>query len=212
MHEYLELAKSKETSIFIIFYFLLPRVGCERCRPLRRHRRTSFALGFSLFFCLFDISTRIPPVFFPISVNVIIFGLTCIGFSNDSLDQYFSKISNPPNSSIKIVDLFAHPLRLSIFPYGFITNAVFEYVIFLLIIDCIKVVFFSIFFLIAMKSHTYRFRSFCFFCPSHLITISFDGVRRRVIVSLACFAFVRFRWNIKQFFEGKVFRHLFRII
>ncbi len=53
-------------------------------------------------------------MFFSISIDMIIFNFTRLSLSDDPLYQYFGKVSNPPNSPIKIIDLLAHPLRMPI--------------------------------------------------------------------------------------------------
>ena len=85
------------------------------------------------------------PMFFPISVNVIIFNLTGLGFPYDSSNQYFGKVSNPPNGPVQIIDLFAHPLGVSVCAYGLVADTVLEYIAFFLVVDSVKVVLLIVF-------------------------------------------------------------------
>ena len=85
------------------------------------------------------------PMFFSVGVDVVIFNLTRLSLPYYSLNQYLGKVSNPSNGSIQIINLFAHPLRVSVFAYGLVADTVFEYIAFFLVMDNIQVVLLIVF-------------------------------------------------------------------
>lgn len=85
------------------------------------------------------------PMFFSVGVDVVIFNLTRLRLPYYPSNQYLGIVSNPSNGSIQIIDLFAHPLRVSVFAYELVADTVLEYIAFFLVMDNIQVVLLIVF-------------------------------------------------------------------